>query len=196
MVDVPLYDVAFEIFGHELQLKYDISSGGFKRPAIAGVGHYRGSDGEWIQLCLFAEHHLNWFIETFAPDWLADGLGDRERLLAEPALHSELAARLAELIGQRPAAEWETLINEESRAPAALCQTTAAWLGDGHALASRAVVEIVDPKLGTTRQLGQPVVLTGTPLQPPTARGFSHNDAGFPVGRGVLRSQARPRRGR
>ena len=166
VIDVPLYDVAFEIFGHELLLRHDVSSGGFKRPAIAGVGHYQGSDGEWIQLCLFAEHHLRWFVETFAPSWLDDGLADRERLLADPLLHAELARRLRDLISQRPAAEWETLINEKSKAPAALCQSTKAWLDDDHAIESKAVVDITDPVLGATRQLGQPVVLSGTPLQP------------------------------
>ena len=166
VVDVPLYDVAFDIFGTELQMRHDVAAPGFQRPVPAGLGHYQGSDGAWIHLCLFAGHHLRWFIETFAPSWLADGLADRERLLAEPELHAELAARLAELISQRPAAEWETTINDESGAPAALCQTTEEWLHDDHAFESKAIVEIVDPRLGTTRQLGQPVVLTGTPLRP------------------------------
>ena len=165
VVDVPLYDVAFEIFGAELQFKHDFTVG-FQPPVPAGLGHYQGSDGEWVHLCLFEEHHLLWFIAKFAPEWLADGLGDRDRLLSEPALHAELAARLTTLIGGLPAAEWETLLNDESGAPGALCQTTDAWLGDDHAIDSKAVVELDDPHLGATRQLGHPVVLTGTPLRP------------------------------
>ncbi len=167
VVDVPLYDAAFEIFGAELQFKHDFASGGFLPPVRAGLGHYQGSDGRWIHLCLFEEYHLQWFIAHFAPEWLDEGMGDRQRLNADPELHDELASRLTELIATRPAAQWEDEMNNLTGAPGALCLSTDEGLRhDDHAIDSRAVVELDDPELGTTRQLGQPVVLTGTPLQP------------------------------
>ncbi len=166
VIDVSLYDVAFEIFGAELQMKHDRAVGAVDPPVKAGLGHYQGSDGEWLHFCLFAGRHLRWFVETFAPEWLDEGLGDRVTLHENPELQDELARRLTDLVATRPAAEWEHEINNKSGAPAALCQTTQSWLQDTHGYESGALAKIDDAELGATRQLGQAVVLSGTPLNP------------------------------
>ncbi len=179
VIDVSLYDVAFEIFGAELQMQHDRSVGAFDPPVKVGLGHYQGSDGEWLHFCLFAERHVRWFVETFAPEWIDEGLGDRATLHANPDLQEELARRLKDLVATRPAAEWEREINERSGAPVALCQTTQRWLEDAHGYDSGALAKIDDPELGATRQLGQAVVLSGTPLQPkPRTPSATYDDVG------------------
>ncbi len=166
-VEVSLFDAAYEIFGHELQMAHNIASGGFKPPTRPGTGHYRCKDGRWLHLCLFEDHHMRWFAKTFVPEWLEEGVAEPDRLRAEPELQVELIQRFTELFLTRDAAEWETEINERSGAPCAVCQTTDEWLRlDPGGRDSRAIVVIDDPELGSTAQLGQPVVLSGTPLTP------------------------------
>jgi crotonobetainyl-CoA:carnitine CoA-transferase CaiB-like acyl-CoA transferase len=166
-VEVSLYDAAFEIFGHELQMRRSIASGGFRPPPRPGLGHYRCKDGRWLHLCLFEDRHMRWFASRFVPEWLEEGVAEPDRLRAEPALQDELTRRFRELFATRDAADWERDINNETGAPCAVCQTTEEWLTvDDHARDSGAVVSLDDPELGPTAQLGQPVVLSRTPLEP------------------------------
>ena len=166
-VEVPLYDAAFEVFGHELQMRRNLKSGGFKPPPRPGLGHYLCRDGKWLHLCLFEDRHMRWFARHFVPEWLDEGVAEPDRLRAEPELQAELIRRFQELFLTRDAADWENAINGETGAPAAVCQTTEEWLTvDDHARDSGAVVALDDPELGATTQLGQPVVLSRTPLEP------------------------------
>jgi crotonobetainyl-CoA:carnitine CoA-transferase CaiB-like acyl-CoA transferase len=166
-VEVSLYDAAFEVFGHELQMKRSLASGGFKPPPRPGLGHYKCRDGRWIHLCLFEDRHMRWFARHFVPEWLEEGICEPDRLRADRELQAELAERFEELFATRDAADWESAINDETGAPAAVCQTTGEWLtADQSAVDSGAVVALHDPELGATRQLGQPVVLSRTPLEP------------------------------
>ncbi len=166
-VEVSLFDAAYEVFGHELQMAHNMASGAFKPPPRPGLGHYRCKDGRWLHLCLFEDRHMRWFAQEFVPDWLAEGVAEPDRLRAEPELQVELIKRFSELFVTRDAGEWERDINERTGAPCAVCQTTDEWLRvDGGGRDSHAVVDVVDPVLGPTAQLGQPVVLSGTPLTP------------------------------
>ncbi|HWM22144.1 MAG TPA: CoA transferase [Ilumatobacteraceae bacterium] len=170
-VEVSLFDAAFEIFGHELHMKRNIRSGGFRPPPRPGLGHYLCRDGRWLHLCLFEDRHMRWFAAHFVPEWLAEGVAEPDRLRAEPELQAELTRRMVELFATRDAGDWESAINGETGAPCAVCQTTEEWLTvDEHARDSGAVVALNDPELGPMTQLGQPVVLSRTPLTP-RARG-------------------------
>ncbi len=166
-VEVSLFDAAYEVFGHELHMAHNMASGAFKPPPRPGLGHYRCRDGRWLHLCLFEDRHMRWFAQEFVPEWLAEGVAEPDRLRAEPELQVELIKRFTELFITRDAADWEHDINERTGAPCAVCQTTDDWLRvDEGGRDSHAVVDVVDPVLGSTAQLGQPVVLSGTPLTP------------------------------
>ncbi len=166
-VEVSLFDAAYEVFGHELQMAHNMASGAFKPPPRPGLGHYLCKDGRWLHLCLFEDRHMRWFAQEFVPDWLAEGIAEPDRLRAEPELQTELIKRFADLFSTRDAAEWEIEINNRTGAPCAVCQTTDEWLRvDSGGRDSYAVADVVDPLLGPTSQLGQPVVLSRTPLTP------------------------------
>ena len=155
-----LFDAAYEVFGHELQMAHNMASGAFKPPPRPGLGHYKCKDGRWLHLCLFEDRHMRWFAQEFVPEWLAEGVAEPDRLRAEPELQVELIKRFTELFLTRDAAEWEHDINERTGAPCAVCQTTDEWLRvDEGGRDSHAVADVVDPVLGSTAQLGQPVVL-------------------------------------
>jgi crotonobetainyl-CoA:carnitine CoA-transferase CaiB-like acyl-CoA transferase len=164
-VEVSLFDAAYEIFGHELQMVHNIASGAFKPPPRPGLGHYKCKDGRWLHLCLFEDRHMRWFANAFVPEWLEEGMAEPDRLRAEPELQVELIKRFTELFVTKDAAQWETEINDGTGAPCAVCQTTDEWLRvDSGGRDSHAVVDVDDPVLGQTAQLGQPVVLSRTPL--------------------------------
>ena len=166
-VEVSLFDAAYEVFGHELQMAHNMSSGAFKPPPRPGLGHYKCKDGRWLHLCLFEDRHMRWFAQEFVPEWLAEGVAEPDRLRADPELQVELIKRFTELFRTRDAAQWEHDINERTGAPCAVCQTTDEWLRtDEGARDSHAVADVFDPTLGSTAQLGQPVVLSRTPLSP------------------------------
>jgi crotonobetainyl-CoA:carnitine CoA-transferase CaiB-like acyl-CoA transferase len=166
-VEVSLFDAAYEVFGHELQMAHNMASGAFKPPPRPGLGHYKCKDGRWLHLCLFEDRHMRWFAKEFVPDWLDEGVAEPDRLRAEPEVQVELIKRFTELFLTRDAAEWERDINERTGAPCAVCQTTDEWLRvDEGGRDSFAVADVIDPLLGPTAQLGQPVVLSRTPLAP------------------------------
>jgi crotonobetainyl-CoA:carnitine CoA-transferase CaiB-like acyl-CoA transferase len=180
-VEVALYDAAFEIFGHELQMRRNFAGGSFKPPPRPGLGHYRCKDGRWLHLCLFEDRHMRWFAQAFVPEWLEEGVAEPDNLRADPELQAELIRRFDELFLTRDAADWESAINDSTGAPCAVCQTTEEWLtGDSHARDSGAVVALDDPELGPTTQLGQPVVLSRTPLAP-LPRGEFRSVSDLPV---------------
>ncbi len=166
-VEVSLFDAAYEVFGHELQMAHNMASGAFKPPPRPGLGHYKCKDGRWLHLCLFEDRHMRWFAQEFVPEWLAEGVAEPDRLRADPELQVELIKRFTELFRTRDAAEWEHDINERTGAPCAVCQTTDEWLRtDEGGRDSHAVADVVDPVLGSTAQLGEPVVLSRTALSP------------------------------
>ena len=167
-IEVPLFDACFELIGASV-MKTDQPRAAAGGPRLTGrlpqLGHYRCADGRWLELCLFQDKHLRWFAETFLPpDAVEDGMGDAERMLTDLALQERARKRYAGLLATRPAREWETAINEQSGASAALCQTSQEWLtSDSHARDSGAVLELDDPEYGRTAQAGFPIRMSLTP---------------------------------
>jgi crotonobetainyl-CoA:carnitine CoA-transferase CaiB-like acyl-CoA transferase len=176
-IDMSLYEASWELIGANSMKTAAPRNGapGFgslkRRPAQ--LDYYQGSDGQWLELCLFQDKHLAWFATTFLPkEWIADGMDDAERMLTDPDLQERARERYRALIATRPARDWEIDINEKSGASAAICQTTADWLrADSHARESGAVIELADPQLGMTQQAGYPIRMSKTP---PVAAGPRH----------------------
>ncbi len=177
-VEVPLFDSTFELIGASMQRNPDAAprTDGPPPPNFAMVpqiGRHRCADGKWIELCLFQDKHLRWFADAFMPqEWIDDGMADGQRMWSDPELQAIANPRFAELMLTRTALEWEIAINDVSGASAALCSTSEYWLRDDtHARAVGAVIELEDPELGATAQLGYPVRLSKTP---PSAAGPRH----------------------
>ena len=173
-VEAPLFDAAFELLGGGAQKVGDSEpqlQGTAAPTGMPQIGHYRCSDDRWIQLCLVQPRHLDWFVSSFLPERRSDGWGDSSRIMADPEIQGAMRARLTTLMAERPAAEWERLINEESGAPTALAQTTEDWLvRDEHARQVRSVIQLDDPELGSTAQAGYAFDLSSTPLEARSAR--------------------------
>jgi crotonobetainyl-CoA:carnitine CoA-transferase CaiB-like acyl-CoA transferase len=170
-VEVPLFDASFELIGGSMQLNPDAPPRGDGPPPpnfamVPQIGRHKCADGKWIELCLFQDKHLQWFADAFMPqEWVDDGMADGQRMWTDPALQAIANPRFAELMLTRTALEWEVAINDVSGASAALCSTTEYWLrDDSHARWAGAVIELEDPELGQTAQLGYPVTLSKTPL--------------------------------
>jgi len=108
-----------------------------------------GSDGRWIHLVMISPRHYDWFREAFLP-----GLGP-------PDLESR--QRIIDLIATAPAVSWDERINAAG-IPCTIVRTTEQFLReDEHARAVRAVIELDDPELGPTAQLGFGVTMSRTP---------------------------------
>lgn len=168
-IEVPLFDACFELIGSSVMKSGKVPPAGGPRLSarMPQLGHYRCADGRWLELCLFQDKHLRWFADRFLPpEYVADGMGDAERVLTDSALQERARQRYAALFATRPARDWEIAINEESGAPAALCQSAEEWLTiDTHARDSGAVIELDDIEHGRTAQAGFPVLLSATPLE-------------------------------
>ena len=168
-IEVPLFDACFELIGSSVMKTGKVPPAGGPRLSarMPQLGHYRCADGRWLELCLFQDKHLRWFADRFLPpEYVADGMGDAERMLTDSALQERARRRYAALFATRPARDWEIAINEESGASAALCQSAEEWLTiDTHARDSGAVIELDDIEHGRTAQAGFPVLLSATPLE-------------------------------
>jgi len=165
-IEAPLYEACFELIGASV-MKTDPPR---PTPPVQSsppqLGHYQCADGEWLELCLFQDTHLEWFARAFLPpEFIEDGMADAARMHGDRELQARARARYAALFATAPAREWERRINDESGASATLCQTSRQWLEDDpHARDSGAVIELDDPELGPTAQAGYPFLLSGTPL--------------------------------
>jgi crotonobetainyl-CoA:carnitine CoA-transferase CaiB-like acyl-CoA transferase len=146
-------------------------------PALPlGGTQYQCADGRWVHLfpSILTPRHFRWFAEEFLPsEWGAEGLLDPTRLQEDPELSAELRRRLIPLFKERSAKEWELRINAIG-VPASVCQTTAEWLTDEQATATRSVISVEDYEYGPTLQAGFPVALS---LTPPEAQPRQRLDA-------------------
>ena len=97
---------------------------------------------------------LQAFLDRFLPG--------RDLQTMDAAALADTAARLDEVILQKPGAEWERICQEEIKGAFGLVQPLSAWLADAHALASETIVQVEDAVLGATCQPGYPVLLSKT----------------------------------
>lgn len=178
-IETALFNAMYEVFGARAQRNLATDGAASNAPPAVrpggpdplGGGHYQASDGRWMQVLFLRPRHFTWFAEqVFPDDWKAAGLDNPSQLRRDPALREDLRQRLAALFRTRPAAEWESYVNEEVGTPLCMAQTTAEWLQDPHARATRSVVTVDDPEFGPMSQPGFPVQLHGTPAPDPEPR--------------------------
>ncbi|HTN78875.1 MAG TPA: CoA transferase [Acidimicrobiales bacterium] len=109
----------------------------------------QGSDGRWIHVVMISPRHYEWFRDAFLPELGPPDLDARQRII--------------DLIATAPAASWDERINAVG-IPCTIVRTTEQFLReDEHARAVRAVIELDDPELGPTAQLGFGVSMSRTP---------------------------------
>jgi crotonobetainyl-CoA:carnitine CoA-transferase CaiB-like acyl-CoA transferase len=169
-IEVALFDAAFQVMGREAQIVNGVPAAR-ERLSInrAIIKRHRCGDGRWVDISP-PLRGFGWFGERYLPKSALDG-GIADIFNADPAASAELAELLSGLFQTRTAAVWERAVNDETGAPMALCQTSAEWLRDEHARASRCIVPLADPELGPTWQAGYPIALSRTP---PRAQGPRH----------------------
>ena len=159
-VIAPLYDSMFTAMGSAIVRRPDVPAGlGPLSPAIGRF--YRCADSRWINLNATYERSLSPMLTAMGhPDWY-DALTDK-RLHANVEEREEWAARFAEVWLQKPASEWEDMMEEEG-VPLTMCRTLREWMETAHARQSGSVIEIDDPVYGPMRQVGIQVRLEDTP---------------------------------
>ena len=159
-VVIPLYDSMFTAMGSAIVRRPDVPAApGALSPAIARF--YRCADERWVNLNAGYERSLRPMLAAMGhPGWY-DALTD-ERLHANIEEREEWAARFAEVWLQRPAVEWEDMM-EDAGVPLTMCRALREWMETDHARQSGAVIELDDPVYGPMRQVGIQVRLEDTP---------------------------------
>lgn len=158
-IEVPLFDGMFAAIGGQRILNpYP------PMPDLGGTwtGQFECKDGRWV---MFGSGNSNFreFVKAAGiTSWDKKGLTDRERLFDDPELAAEQERRIVDLFKTRTAQEWEDLI-AVAGSECAVCRTSAEWLEHPHAKASKAVIEVDDPRLGRTLQPGINPRLARTP---------------------------------
>ncbi len=172
-IEVPLFDAMFEAIGGSGLVVHARGGAPNRGPRMTsfGQGVYECADGRWVQFNTFNPRFLHWFARAANVEhWADDGLLDRERVGADPALDAELTRRMTALMKTRSALDWEEFINREAGSPLCFIRTSQEWLEHPHARESRAVVPVVDPELGPTWQAGFPVSLSESSPASPEGR--------------------------
>jgi crotonobetainyl-CoA:carnitine CoA-transferase CaiB-like acyl-CoA transferase len=189
IVEVPLFAAMFECIGISGQ-KLPVPQSKFGHVACAIEAAC--ADGRWAYLVMATRRQYRKFAAAFFPEgWAEEGLADPIALENDPDLAEEARRRIVELLATKPAVEWDRLINEAG-VPFSPCQTTKEWLADEDARDVRAVIELDDPIVGPTRQLGYPISLSATPpgARSPRARLDADRDEILAV---LARREERPR---
>ncbi len=170
-IEIPLFDATFEAIGGSALVVHRTGASGRDRATAFGQGVFECADGRWVQFNTFNPRFLQWFADAAGvAHWADEGLLDRERVGADPALDAELTKRMRELMRTRTALDWEEFINREAGSPLCFIRSSAEWLEHPHARQSRAVVQVDDPEFGPTWQAGFGVSLSETPPPEPEGR--------------------------
>jgi crotonobetainyl-CoA:carnitine CoA-transferase CaiB-like acyl-CoA transferase len=125
---------------------------------------YRASDGEWLMLaCLTPVFWTKLALVTGLEDYLADPRYQGAPIaIPEAQDRQELSDRLAEMFATRPRQYWLDFLREAD-VPVGPVLTRDEYLRDPQVLQNGMRVEIDDPEVGPTVQMGVPMSLRGTP---------------------------------
>ena len=154
-IEVPLFDATFTAVGMAGLKLIDAPPSGRGGLGTPWVRQYECGDGRWVQFFANPTRHRTQFVHAAGvfEDWSAAGLLDHGEVSGDQTRSADLMDRMVALFKTRAAAEWEELVNAAGT-PCAICRESAQWLNEGHALASRAVIDVDDPGFGRMRQPG------------------------------------------
>jgi len=172
-VEVPLLNAALSFqSGGFLDLPdrpAPVPKGRWEQPGYAPVYRlYRCADGKWIfAACGHAEFWNKLCLALDRVDLLSDPRFANApwAIAAEDDNRAALIAELTARYATKPADEWLRIL-EEGDVPAGPVMALGDMYADPQVLHNGMVVEIADPALGPTQQLGTPVHLFGTPGGP------------------------------
>jgi crotonobetainyl-CoA:carnitine CoA-transferase CaiB-like acyl-CoA transferase len=169
-ITVPLFDAMFGAVGYNGLTQHDTNVA----PPGAGVSlttQFECADGRWVMFHTGNGRTADVLRAAGVESWIDEGILDRQRLAADPALAQRFVERAKALFKTRTAAEWEELVSQAG-GECAVCRDSAEWTSHPHALGSQSIVELDDPYLGPVKQAGIPARLTHTPgaIRGPRAR--------------------------
>ncbi len=140
----------------------------------------RCQDGKYIQMCARQDHHFrNWLKALELDDVLNDPIYAKAPMgIQSLADIDRLEIRLKERMASKTQAEWMRIFIEDFDLGADPFLTPAEFLQDPQMILNDRVVEIDDPTVGRTKQLGPLVLFSETPSQigRPAPRLGEHSD--------------------
>ena len=125
---------------------------------------YRAGDGEWLMLaCLTPVFWTKLALAMGLEEYLADPRFEGAPIaIPEPQDRQELSDRLAEMFATRPRQHWLDFLREAD-VPVGPVQARDEYFQDPQVLQNGMRVEIDDPEVGPTVQMGVPISLRDTP---------------------------------
>lgn len=123
---------------------------------------YQCSDGEWIFIACGNDrfwHNLALTLEH--AEWISDPRF-QSRFVFTPEAARELQAMLEAIFITRPSDEWIAQLMA-AYVPCTVARTTEDFMNDPQVAANEMIVEVDDPVLFRTRQMGIPVKMQATP---------------------------------
>ena len=125
---------------------------------------YRAADGEWMMLaCLTPVFWIKLALAMGLDEYLADPRYEGAPVaIPEAQDRQELSDRLAEMFATRPRQYWLDFLREAD-VPVGPVLTRDEYFQDPQILENGMRVEIDDPEVGPTVQMGVPISLRGTP---------------------------------
>jgi len=125
---------------------------------------FRAADGEWLMLaCLTPVFWTKLVLAMGLEEYLADPRYEGAPIaIPEPQDRQEVSDRLAEIFATRPRQYWLDFLREAD-VPVGPVLSREDYLQDPQVLHNGMRVEIDDPEVGRTVQMGVPVSLWGTP---------------------------------
>jgi crotonobetainyl-CoA:carnitine CoA-transferase CaiB-like acyl-CoA transferase len=140
---------------------------------------YRAGDGEWFMLaCLTPVFWTKLAVALDLVEWLADPRFEGAPVaISGPENRQEIADRLEALFATRPRQDWLDFL-QENDVPAGPVLSREEFLVDPQVIHNRMKVEIEDPEVGRTVQMGVPLTLSETPgvIRGPAPSLGQHND--------------------
>jgi crotonobetainyl-CoA:carnitine CoA-transferase CaiB-like acyl-CoA transferase len=171
-IDLSLYDCLLSLLGYLAEIYFftgeSLGPVGSGHHSVVPYGAFECQDGRYVILAL----HASVFYRKFCT------LVGRPDLITDPRFHNtterrtnkdELAAIVANIMRQKPLAEWLEVLTEGD-IPSAPVNNIAEALEHPHTLARGMVQTMDDPRAGPVKVLGRPIKFPlheDTPLRPP-----------------------------
>ncbi|HXH23007.1 MAG TPA: CoA transferase [Dehalococcoidia bacterium] len=166
-IEMPLFDATFAAIGSR-GLRVHSRPPGADAQAMARImgwtRQFQCKDGRWIMFHGGNKNFVDFLRAVGAEEWARD-------------TSPETARRTEELFRTRTAQEWEDFA-EKVGTECSVCRTSAEWLENEHARASRIIIETTDPVLGRLVQPGVNVRMSATPgeIRSPRPAPNQHRD--------------------
>ena len=186
-IEVPLLNGALTVQGHRFihapSMTRETETQDDQQGTVPAYRLYQCSDGKWIFIgCGNTTFWTRLCSALGLERFLAESRYENAPWVFEERDRLEIIAELKPIIGRHPREYWLNLFDKED-VPCAPADTRHDYAIDPQVLHNEMIVELDDPMLGDTRQMGLPVAMTLTPgdASTPASKNGEHVD-------GILRS--------